>query len=267
MSNPGWLKEAHRRQEAGFDRLNARRPSYAIQKRKGWTYKGMEVRTFPPPGYDWDPKVVNAIHSIAPDIQPLWITYVYSSPPEEGKDNVRIETFGRHALGRVNTDPHNKLVPFPIQMPVHTSYSYWGYKIQRPNMIEWIFKGDEDPRAADLPGAYEPFGWATYHFVKRFYGHHDIKQIKQGLHVEEDVYEEALAKRQAEEAYKVDQVAKYTQKKLDQISEVELKEYMLEGAYAAPDSTPHVTVAGPTGPETVESPIQSKQGSTPSGVS
>lgn len=259
--NPGWLKKAHAKQEAAFERLNAARPTYAIPKRLGWTYKGVKISAFPAPGYDWNPKVIQAIQRIDPDLQPLWITYIYLSPPEDGRDNVQVHTFGRNALGRVNRDPHSQLYSLPVEMPSRTSYSYWSFKMQKPNMIEHIFVGDRDSRAADLPGAYQPLDWEAYYFLASAYGHHTLAALRSKW-MSEDAYEAQLEKTQEEEAYKVSQVTKFAQKKLEQTSEVELKEYMLGGGFEA--SAPKPTVAIPEAPA-VSSQV-STEGSTPSGA-
>jgi hypothetical protein len=238
----GWVERAIALQEKRLAKVNAQRPVYEVPLRKGWTFVGSEVSAFPPPGYDWEPAVVRAIHEVAPDCQPIWISYLYQAPKDElGQSNAEFYKFGRHGLARVVRDPKTEPTPLPIKMPSHRSFNYWGFKMQKPNKIETVFKGEDDPRAKDLPGAYIPFGWWVYYFVKNNWREWTKEEIRARMRAEEEAHYEAADRRAEESEYVAKQYQKYAAKKLAQISEVELKEYLLSGGEQTP-SKPTVVV-------------------------
>ncbi len=224
----GWVEQALEVQEQGYKKLNAEADANSLStplrdKAPGWIFKGIEISCVPSETYPWDPKVVRAIQKVAPDIVPIWVKYIYEEPNDWG--NPQTHVIGRHGLGAVNKSPHSERNPFPCRMP---DMPCQGVYFERPNQVEWIFKGIEDPRAKDLPGAYVPFDWDIYRFVRESYRRLTFSEIKEKfLDRDKERHEATLASRQEYIAYMQKDLRAYAKKRMGEVSEVEMKEYFL----------------------------------------
>lgn len=223
-----WVQQALAQQEASFQRATPKQ-ALSFEKRDGWTFKGMEFRGYPPPGYEWDPKLVRAIQDLFPDFQPLWVNYVYISPKEEGNSNREYVTFGRHAYGRVISDPRVEVIPIPIKMP--SRRTGYGFKMRPATKIEDVMRGAPDPRAKDLPGAYMKFDWWLINWLKENWREWSIKEIRAvNAQAEEDYYASLDQKAAAQSAHVQERLIDYWDKKRDSVSDQEMKEYFLKGS-------------------------------------
>lgn len=224
----GWVEQALEKQEAKYARLNAEAEAAALSiplhtRAPGWLYVGREITCIPDPAYPWNPEVVKAIQKIAPDIVPIFVRYHYQEPFDNG--TYRIHTFGRHGLACINPDRRTGYADINPAMP---SVEYNGVKFSKPNQLEIIFKGGEDPRAKDLPGRYVPFDWDVYRFVKENYRKKNLQQLKAQFITDAFArYEARKAKAAEEKAYWLKDFQKYAKRKLEQASELEAKEYFL----------------------------------------
>ncbi len=225
----GWIEQALEQQEAYYRRFNATAEHNALATplrsvAPGWLFQGQEITCIPSVETPWDGKVVKAIQAIDPDLVPIWVKYIYKEPADWGTN--RIHVIGRHGIGLVDKSPGTDPNPFPCEMP--KGGLALGCKLERPNKIEHIFKGGEDPRASDLPGKYVPFDWEVYKFIKDNYRKKTFKELKQFFLTDPKARYDANQEKSIEEsAYVKAQLQKYWQRKLAEVTDVETKNYFL----------------------------------------
>jgi hypothetical protein len=237
----GWVEQALEHQDRLYRALNQKANSegYSTSLRStapGWLYQGIEITCIPDQTYPWDPKVVKAIQKIAPDIVPIWVRYIYKEPTDWGTN--RLHVIGRHGLACVNKTPGVDPNPFQCRMP---QIPCQGVYFERPNQIEYIFKGKEDINALDLPGEYIPFDWAVYDFVKASYRKNSFAEMKDHYITKPlEARRKREQKQKEEAAYRARDFQKYAARKLEQASEVEAKEYFLGLGRHNPEVKPYV---------------------------
>lgn len=225
MSLPSWYHEAQRKWEAKEQAIR-RAAHNAVLTRDadsiiGWRDLGMEFSCIPDPMYPWDPAVVKAIREFDPTFIPVWIRWVFMKPLDEA-GSYQTVVYGRHALGRVVKNPHGTLEPFPVEMPSMPCQGIW---FSRPNMIERFWMG---PQQGELPGCYLPFDWSLWKFCRESYLETSAKKLKElTVDATKDTKERREAATQDELAYRSRDLEKFVQKKLDQVSEVDIKEHLL----------------------------------------
>lgn len=222
---PAWYLKARAKREAKYKKLSGELPKveFTIPDRTpGWTELGMEFSCVPDATYPWDVDVVRAIRAIRSDLVPMWCRWVFLSPWDKDSGQEAV-VFGRHALGMVDAglkgQPHSFICDMP-EMPCK------GISFERPNKIWCVFTGEKDKRAADLPGAYVPFGWNIYQYVD---GCPELspKELRR-LTIEKKKEEASRrsAAEAAEKAYIKRDMDRYADKVLSNMSEVELMEEM-----------------------------------------
>ncbi len=222
-----WVKQALAQQDQAFSQLQPQAPGMALELREGWSFKGMEFHAYPPPGYEWDSKLIRAIQDKYPDFQPFWVNYVYLSPPEEGSANREYVKFGRNGIGRVISDPKiPKSYNFPMQMPGRKSG--YGFKMRRVDRIEDVMRGAQDPRAKDLPGAYMPIDWWLLNWLEENWKEWGVKELRSINRQAEDDYHALAAKKKATHDEALGRARKWMQPILEGITESDLKEYFLK---------------------------------------
>lgn len=224
---PWWVYEQARREEARFKQLQRSLPTGTMNVRdsfhtaRGYRDLGMKF-TAGEGEYPRNPLVVAEIKNQWPDLVPLWCRWAFRGP--DGEDIV----FGRHAIGRINRDPKLPAEEFAVDKP-------FGYGVYRnPHQLILIWQGSKpDKRGVDLPGEYLPFDWNLLEFLRKseFRG---IKAEKERLARVEDEQIKAAANRREEQDRINADLQNYVNKKLDTVSEVELKEWALGGKYQKP---------------------------------
>jgi hypothetical protein len=228
---PSWMIQHQRAVEARKRRvqtLAAQQLAYSFQPRvdfhtaPGWREVGMYFTMAEHPMFVKDPDVTRAIQKFDPGVVPLGVYWVFRSP--EDCENPHEEVFFRHVVARYNPEPKNELTRFRVEgIPV------W-FKGEVPNQIEYICEGERDPKIPDLPGRYEPWDWKLYYKLRAAYTY-DLEVREQQRRVRK-IAEDAQIRKQklAEEmAYRQADVESYINRKLENASEQEMKEFALHG--------------------------------------
>lgn len=234
---PQWLQEVQKRHQSkvgalsnfykngGGPRVTARDSFHTAP---GFRTVGLEFTCVPQAGTPWDPEVIKKLWELDKRYTPLWVRYILKVPADWGTNETIL--IGRHALGlRVNS-PNNDLPDFPCQMPQMPCN---GITLEKPNVVHTILQG-EAPKGGmecELPGEYQPFNMNLYYSEKSKLDKWHNKSAK------EIAREIITTGREAEESYKKlkgleneyiqKDLLKFTQKKLDQVSELEAKEYLM----------------------------------------
>lgn len=187
----------------------------------GWTEIGMEYYFTPDAGYGRDRQVEKALRRRYPDLVPIWIRWLFRSPANTG--NPQVHAFGRHGLARVVTNPHHLIEPikFEDSPPAKTPY---------PHKIEKIFMGPSElAMALDLPGGYVPFDSDVLTWVQGAYGELSFSELKEEfINKPREAKKTAQRKAKEELAYIQNDVNRYVAKKMEAVSEVEMKNIMMK---------------------------------------
>jgi hypothetical protein len=195
----------------------------SFQTAPGWRDLGIEYTCIPDATYPWDPKVLRTIWSFDPGVIPMWVRWGFLSPADDGQE--KVEIFGRHAIGRAVHNPHALLEPLHVSMPPMPCQ---GVRFERPNLVELIAVGKPDSRASDLPGEYMPFGYQLVKHLRKQYREASARQLyKEAVTDKQEAAALALAKVRAEEAYRRADVEAFVARKLDGVSELEMRDRML----------------------------------------
>lgn len=215
-----WVQEVLRKQQESLSNIEKGTQVSVpmLSRAPGWIFIKEEISCIPDSVYPWDKSVVREIlRWSGGNIVPIWVKRVYRTPfNEAGVDHV---VFGRHGLGQLGT-LHSPLQNFPCSMPV-------GARFKRPTHIYWVPWGEADPRARDLPGAYIPFDSRFLKYVKDNYREPDIEAIKIQIEARYDLHEANLQKAKLQHDQMAADIRKYAAKKLQTVSDSELKEYFL----------------------------------------
>lgn len=232
MSIPSWLLEVQARAaaERAFLQHQLRIERDTLNKAPGYHEVGTYYSTEPDPGFERDKLVVDALKRRWPDLVPIWVRWVFLTPTGEP------EIFRRHGLARILDDPHHEMVPLPLEAGSSCS--------RRPHIIEKIFH-TPDPAAKykDIPGPYEPFSWNVFNFVAETYKARTPEELKKVFITDEKERLAETKRKNAEEmAYRDRDIHKFVQKKLDNSSEVEIKNMMLRRYFGGPEPEKKVSV-------------------------
>lgn len=225
---PSWVHQAEARRRARVASLQAAADAAKISvpvrdsfhTAPGYREIGMEFTTGEGESFR-DPAVTKAIRVFDPTMIPVWVRWAFLSPSDTGEP--KLVVFGRHGIARYVEDPHGELPPFPI---IRSLY----YDGPLPNKLELILEGEKDPRYSDLPGKFVPWDWALHARLRAAYNVWSVREAKRKFVTEVlEARERAAEKRRAEEAYVRADLDRYATRKLEQVSEVEMKERFLGG--------------------------------------
>jgi hypothetical protein len=226
---PGWYSAALKKHQAKLDAWAGPVQPLEVpirdsfQTAPGWRDLGMEYTCVPDAQYPWDPKVLRTIWTFDPGVIPMWVRWAFLSPADDGQEEVVI--FGRHAIGRHVDNPHSQLEPLHVSMPPMPCQ---GVRFDRPNLIELIAVGAPDKRASDLPGEYMPFGYQLVKHLRKQYREATAKEIyKLAVTDKQAAADENLRKVRQEELYRRADVEAFVAKKLENVSEIEMRDRML----------------------------------------
>lgn len=221
----GWIEEAKAKQQARLKRLQDSAPALHGQfgtdfhTAPGWREIGMFYSLIPDAIYPPDWKLVKAVQKLDPSLTWIWVKWVFLSPQETGAP--RLVTFGRHGIARYVADPHGELYPMEVEG------ASW-FKGPKPNIFEVLFQGERRKgKGSDLPGEYQPFNDQAFAWVKDHYGAPDPETMREGIRAKRAYWEKMENKKAEEFEYMMKDIDKYTQKQLDKISDVEMREHAL----------------------------------------
>jgi len=191
----------------------------------GWREIGMQYSCVPNVETPWDPMVLREIWTFDPGIIPIWVDWIFQSPADDAGGH-RLVSFGRHAVGRRCIDPTGVVIPEGMvrmpQMPCQ------GVTFETPNILIRIFEGNKDPQdAPDLPGEFVPFDMRIYKKLREDY----IENMSLGDLKGKYIYDplatrERRSKKVKEEwDYRMRDLNEFVTKKLENVSDVEIKEH------------------------------------------
>lgn len=236
---PLWYRKAKAKHAAKLQALETAAqlsaPEVTIPDRApGYHEVGVEYSCVPNPEYPWDPEVFKAIQTLRPDLTPLWVRWIFLTPPEEGPQKPVV--FGRHALGRVDKGILQS-IPLKVDMP---NMPCQGVRFEKPNRIWKIFEGEKNARYSDLPGAFIPFNWEIYQHVASCKDMTAKEIFESVVRKPQEEARRRQEQRMAEREYIQRDLDKFADKMLERMSEVEIKERILGGA--AKKTRPSVVV-------------------------
>lgn len=193
-----------------------------IGERKGWRVLGIHYTCIPNSLYPWDPAVIRGIWEFEPTWVPMWVVH---EAINDGMDSPI--SFGNHAIGRVVDDPrmgtdYFTLGGFSVSMP---SMPCQGISFRRPSHLELLIPWWD--RYPALPfGPYYPFDWSVVRFLKEVHMEPDPAKLHELL-VEQPTlrWERDKKRRDDEKAYIAKDLYSYTNRKLNEMSDVERSEY------------------------------------------
>lgn len=242
---PDWYHEGWRRHVAHIDQIEKSSQPLVWEPPKvasGWHEVGMEFTMVPDAVHPWNTEVMKAIQRIRPDLVPLWVRWVFKTPPEWGPQEEVV--FGRHGLGQIYNDPTHEI---PVLKMLAPTVKYPGVRLDRPHTLFLIWQTKTNKLSPSLPGEYKAFDWELYHHVHDNFGYESI-DAKQWAHdyIEgiRDQRAKDQKKRQDELEYRLRDVNKFAQKVLENVSEVEMKEYALRDRTAKSSTKPTVYLNG-----------------------
>lgn len=226
-----------------FNSLNTTAPGtevgFPVRSRPpGWLVEGVEFQTFPDVQYPWDPTIVKRCQAIDPRLRPLWVKLVFKRPVDDSR-GWEWKVFGRHALGLY------------IDNPI-MSRSYEKLPLLRglrdggtpPNLVLEILEDNrpwmKEEDQGDLPGKYLKFDWYIYQGVRKLFVDFNTDAstpAKEALINKREALAKEKARLWKDFHEDVSDFRRYTQKILNQQSEVEAQNWLKANA------------AGQTGPK------------------
>jgi hypothetical protein len=191
-------------------------------RERGWRHITTLYSCVPDSIYPYDPEVLRAMQEIVPGVAPLWIRTVMLTPPEANGYR-EIKVFGRHGLGVLDPNcPEDVRINVDV-MPYRFPH---GVRFPRPNRVKWIFQ--YKPVYDDLPGRYFPFDWGAYAWVdEQFGGTDDPDADFARVMGKQARLERAAAARRAEQDYIWRDLNRFIERKREQVSELEERDYFL----------------------------------------
>ena len=222
---PSWVEQARlkRARRIQQDQEQAPKLSWNVANSfhtaPGYRQLSVEYSCIPDSLYPPEKEVLQAVKRIAPDLEYMWVRWVMLSPSNTG--NPQVEVFGRHALGRRVSDPHNTLPYLPITLPSGMTSR------RKPNRIHRIFQNmySKEPRGI---GGYLPFDWNVYYWIAETYKEATAKDLFRIYAQEpEDEKQKRDLSRQEQFGYMQRDIGGWVQRQLDSASELEVKEHFL----------------------------------------
>lgn len=232
MKLPAWVEEADRKRISELNRARVSATPLDITIRdsfhtaRGWRELSFDLTCVPNGLYPWNPEVIKAIWKFDPTLVPMWVNWSFA-PPD--KDN-EVVTFGRHVIGRHESQLRSDIEDFRVEMP---SMPCQGISFKKPNVLELVLMmptNTEYPDAADLPGDFIAFDWPIVEWLKeRFKASQKSGKDMARDYINSQLEAETKASQAAaeESAYRMKDLEKFVNKKLEQVSEVELREHLL----------------------------------------
>lgn len=168
----------------------------------------------PPPGFEKDPAVTEAIHQFDPQAIPLWRIQRWRTPAAYEINVVH------HGLGRYFPVRRRKLQEFHVEMPMDA-------RGPAPNFLDVIFEDDSTLQYKQGgPAAYAPWDWSVYAFCRFQYDKSTVEAwLKRAAAKQERLKRERDAS-DAELEYRKKQIEPFLLKKAEELTEYDWKQYM-----------------------------------------
>lgn len=206
-------------------RLKAQAEASTIEfkERKGWQEKGLYFTCKPNVAHPWNPSVVKAIWEFDPRIVPCWVNWVFLAPPEDANAGQEV-VFGRHVLALHIEDPEAEIDDFPCEMPAMPCQ---GISFKKPNKLVSILMHKNEKN--DLPGDYIEFDWPIVEWLRaRFVREQSAKELaREYVNSVREGYNRRKAQLADDMEYRRRDLQKFVDSKLANVSEVEIKNYLL----------------------------------------
>lgn len=246
---PAWLEEATQRQLARLRALEQSSPvlhgevADSFHTAPGWREVSCELTCVPDPEYPWDPKIVKAIWVFDPTFVPCMMRWAFA-PPNDDQERV---VFKRFLVARHEPNLRQGAPEFAVEMPAMPCQ---GIVFKIPNVLEFPWmkpENSEHPDAPDLPGDFLPFDWPLVEYLQ-----HRLMLTTQGpqgaelgrhmVRQERDRLQQVAVRIDEERAYRERELARYVGKKLEQASEIEVRDHLM--AVEKRKSRPFVHLTG-----------------------
>ena len=232
MKLPEWVAEADRKRVAELNKARLSAPSFqhkvadSFHTAPGWRELSFELTCIPNGQYPWNPEVIKAIWKFDPTLVPMWVNWAFAPP---GQDN-EVVVFGRHVIGRHEPLLCGEAPEFFVSMP---SMPCQGLTFKKPNVLELVLmmpRNSQYPEAADLPGDFLAFDWPIVEWLReRFKASQKSGQdmARDYINAKREEEDRNRACREDEMAYRMRDLERYVSRKLDQVSEVEIRDHLL----------------------------------------
>ena len=243
---PGWLldhqKQVVLRQRKVRERAAAEaalafpiRDSFA--KARGWRMSGQPTFTcIPDSEHPWNPEVIKAIWKFDPTIVPVWAKYVMIRSGDDS--STEIEILGRHVVARHVENLVEEAVPFRCDMPTMPCN---GLTFKKPNVLLFQVEANEGVTIGGI-GPYADFDWEIYDkLLQTHLGERTAQEVARAMReAKENRILSAKAKHDEEDLGRRKELQTFVDKKLEQVSELELKEHFM--GEKEPETKPFVQV-------------------------
>ena len=228
---PGWVHTANERRAAKLKAIADGAPilhrpvADSFHTAPGWRQVEFSLSCIPDAEIPWDPRVVKAVWKFDPTFVPCVATWVFAPP---GKDSERV-IFKRFMLTRHEPNPRTAIVGVNITMPAMPCQ---GLNFKKPNVLEFplMFPSNSDFPNEDLPGDYIPFDFPVVEWMKaRFKASQRTpgEIAKYMIDTQRDEREARILAQQEEQEERQNDLVRFAEKKLSNLSEVEIKERLL----------------------------------------
>lgn len=177
----------------------------------------------PPPGFEIDPAVTEAIREFDPGILPMWRVQLWRFP-----DGYECRVV-HHAIARYFPLPRYLRRKFHVEMPMDARHP-------TPNVLDAVLEYDETLQfKRGGPGDYVPWDWSLYRWCRFQYDKTTVEAwIKRHERRMARIAKEQ-ADHQEELAYRKKQIEPWLEKKLGDISNREWAEYFAAMNAKAPE--------------------------------
>jgi hypothetical protein len=168
----------------------------------------------PPPGFEKDPAVTEAIHEFDPRAIPLWRIQRWRTPASQELNLVH------HGLGRYFPVPRYLRKPLRVEMPMDA-------RGPAPNMLDVIFEDDSTLQYKQGgPGEYMPWDWSVYAWCRFQYDKTTAEAWLRRAEMKAARLKRESEAIEAELEYRKKQIEPWLLKKSGEISEYDWKQYM-----------------------------------------
>lgn len=189
----------------------------------GYREVGLFFSCVPDVEHPWNPEVVKAIWEFDPAFVPCYLKWVFQAPEDQSTHASEV-VFGRHVMARHVEAPVNELDDFDCAMPPMPCQ---GLTFKKPNVLVSILMQPNNEN--DLPGAYIEFDMQIVSWLRsKFLENQTPKEAARNY-----IENAKMASAQRKEKLLMDMAArhgdvnKYITKKLGEVSDLEVKQFLL----------------------------------------
>lgn len=219
--DPGQLRKLDKKLDAQL-RAEAQAETINFPERQGWVEKGLYFTCKPNVEHPWRPEIIKAIWEFDPNVIPCWVNWVFDAPKEQSDGRQEV-VFGRHVIARYVDDPQEDIDEFPCDMPTMPCQ---GITFKKPNRLVTVLMKKNEQN--DLPGEYIDLDWTIVEWLRAsFVREQSTKELaKAYVDAARREYNKRKAQLVDEWEYRGRDLKRFVDKKLANVSEVEIKEYL-----------------------------------------